>query len=319
MAQKKRTKPRSFTLLLVPNGRAQVKSFRLPRWVLGITSGVLVGLILVLGYLTYVYITVADDLGRIQSLQAENRRQAMEIEELHRSTEDIRGQIEAVVQLERELRQLIGVDMSSELPTKPVSRSNRGRPPRPNNSDESEAAQIETGTNSEVPLNLSEIRRELSGLKDMIRDEYKNLTLLKNEVINKQDVFLAVPNRWPINGRVTSEFGYRRSPFGIRKEFHSGLDIAAAYGTKVSAAGAGIVTFAGWRPDYGRMITIDHGNGYVTHYAHNSRLLVKEGEHVQKGQAIAEVGNSGRSTGPHLHFMLELNGSLTDPLTVLYP
>ena len=118
---------------------------------------------------------------------------------------------------------------------------------------------------------------------------------------------------WPVVGQITSRFGYRRSGF------HNGLDIAAPTGTTVFAADSGTVIFAGYRAYYGRLVEIDHGGGKtVTVYGHNSTLLVKVGDQVKKGQPIARVGSTGRSTGPHLHFEVKVDGAPRNPLSY-YP
>lgn len=113
---------------------------------------------------------------------------------------------------------------------------------------------------------------------------------------------------WPTIGRISSPFGKRG------REFHTGVDIAASVGTPVKAADSGTVTFAGWNGGYGRLIIVDHGNGFTTYYAHNSKLLVGVGDKVEKGQTISLVGSSGRSTGPHLHFEIRKNGEPLNPL-----
>jgi len=115
------------------------------------------------------------------------------------------------------------------------------------------------------------------------------------------------------NGVFTSDFGWRRAPFSRRWKFHTGLDLAAPRGTPIYAAGAGTVERAGWSSGYGRMLVIDHGDGIKTRYAHTSRILVAEGDHVERGQHVAAVGNTGRTTGPHLHFEVYVDGVAVDP------
>ncbi|MHB1651172.1 MAG: peptidoglycan DD-metalloendopeptidase family protein [Desulfitobacteriaceae bacterium] len=123
------------------------------------------------------------------------------------------------------------------------------------------------------------------------------------------------PSILPLSGEITSPFGYRRNPFGgWSSEFHDGVDIACSYGTEVRSTADGIVTFAGWDVVYGRKVEIDNGYGLVTFYGHNSRLIVKEGDKVKKGEVIAYSGNSGRSTGSHLHYGAIVNGKSVDPL-----
>jgi len=123
--------------------------------------------------------------------------------------------------------------------------------------------------------------------------------------------------RWPVSGRITSRFGGRRSPGGIGSTNHKGIDIAAPRGTPVYAADGGTVTYAGWMSGYGYLVRIDHGNGYVTYYGHNSKLTASVGQHVYKGQQIAKVGSTGNSTGNHCHFEVRYNGVAKNPLNYL--
>lgn len=123
--------------------------------------------------------------------------------------------------------------------------------------------------------------------------------------------------RWPTSGRITSYFGGRSSPGGIGSTNHKGIDIAGSYGTPIYAADGGTVTYAGWMGGYGYLVQIDHGNGYVTYYGHNSSLLVSVGDHVYKGQQIARMGSTGNSTGNHCHFEVRYNGVAKNPLNYL--
>ena len=121
------------------------------------------------------------------------------------------------------------------------------------------------------------------------------------------------PSIWPVQGRITSEVGYRRNPFGRGTEFHTGIDIAVPTGTRVMATGAGVVTFSGWNGGYGNLVIIDHGHGITTRYAHNSRLLVSVGDRVSRRDIIALSGNTGRSTAPHVHYEVRLHGAVQNP------
>ena len=122
---------------------------------------------------------------------------------------------------------------------------------------------------------------------------------------------------FPTGGRITSRFGTRTHPVLGYRRFHAGIDFGASSGTPVNAADSGRVIFSGWYGGYGNAVIIDHGGGITTLYGHNSRLLVSEGQTVQQGQAIAAVGSTGLSTGPHLHFEVRRNGNPVDPLGFL--
>ncbi|MBI2083138.1 MAG: M23 family metallopeptidase [Deltaproteobacteria bacterium] len=122
------------------------------------------------------------------------------------------------------------------------------------------------------------------------------------------------PSIWPVKGWVTSEFGFRRSPLSGRREFHGGLDIAAQWGSNVMAPSAGIVKFAGYRGGLGRTVIVDHGYGIESYYGHTSQIHVKSGDIIKRGMKIAQVGTSGHSTGPHLHYEIHVDGVPIDPM-----
>lgn len=118
---------------------------------------------------------------------------------------------------------------------------------------------------------------------------------------------------WPVEGPITSPFGWRTHPIFGTQSYHSGLDIAADYGESVHAADGGVVIYADWMGGYGKAVIIDHGNGITTLYAHNSEILVSNGQRVSKGQTISKIGTTGYSTGPHLHFEVRENGTPVNP------
>ncbi len=145
-----------------------------------------------------------------------------------------------------------------------------------------------------------------------------NLTDLVVRLEDIRALKAALPNVWPARGDLTSGYGWRRNPVGHRGyRFHNGLDVANRRGTPLFAVSAGTVVRASWNSGYGRQVEIDHGYGITTSYAHCHRLLVKKGDVVKPGQRIATMGSTGRSTGPHLHFEVRLDGNAVDPMDYL--
>lgn len=135
------------------------------------------------------------------------------------------------------------------------------------------------------------------------------------EIQEDKSLYIAsIPSLWPVRGWVTSDFGSRRSPFTLAPDFHEGVDIAAALGTSIVAPADGIVTFAGYKGGYGKTVVIDHGFGMITKFAHTSELSVQEGQKIARGDKIASVGNTGHSTGPHLHYEIHADGMPVDPM-----
>jgi murein DD-endopeptidase MepM/ murein hydrolase activator NlpD len=144
------------------------------------------------------------------------------------------------------------------------------------------------------------------------RADYMNVveTTLMNDKIKSK----LLPTNQPVDVNFnSSSFGWRVDPFSGRSAFHEGLDFPALTGTRIVAAAAGVVIAAEYHPAYGNMLDIDHGNDIITRYAHASRLLMKVGDIVQRGQHIADIGSTGRSTGPHLHFEVRIKGVAQDP------
>ena len=122
---------------------------------------------------------------------------------------------------------------------------------------------------------------------------------------------------WPVDGRITGGYGTRVDPFSGEGEYHTGMDMGAPVGTPVSAAADGTVTHAGWFNGYGRLVVIDHGNGYQTYYGHLSRVDVLEGQSLRQGERVGAVGSSGHSTGPHLHYEVRIGGVPVNPYRFL--
>ena len=130
----------------------------------------------------------------------------------------------------------------------------------------------------------------------------------------KKNLLASCPSIKPVDGWITSKFGYRASPFTGRKEFHSGLDISNKSGTKIVATANGRVSYAAGKRFFGNLVVIDHGHGRITKYGHLKKILVKPGQEVKRGEVIATLGNTGRSTGPHVHYEIQLNGTPVNPL-----
>lgn len=165
-----------------------------------------------------------------------------------------------------------------------------------------------------APLSELELQEKIAELMAQIEFHADYLSSLEAKLLQQSVLKDTLPNSSPVAAAYnSSSYGWRIDPFNGNKAFHEGLDFTALSGAPIFAAAGGIVSTAAQMPDYGKIVKIDHGSGLETRYAHASKLMVKAGERVIKGQIIAEVGSTGRSTGPHLHYEIRLNGNALDP------
>lgn len=154
-------------------------------------------------------------------------------------------------------------------------------------------------------------------VRDLLSVMEQRLATVKNDVDRRRALVSATPSMWPIAGWISSDFGDRRDPFTGETAFHPGLDISAEHGAPIHAPADGIVEGAALNGNYGNLVTLDHGFGLVTRYGHLSRYAVEPGQQVRRGDLIGHVGSTGRSTSPHLHYEVLVNGRLTNPLRLL--
>lgn len=163
-------------------------------------------------------------------------------------------------------------------------------------------------------LNIAPMLAQIDAARRQLDDRERQMRVLEDLLLASRLQKEVRPSGWPIAaGWISSVFGARTDPFTGRRTYHQGIDFAGKEGSDVLSAASGVVVYSGPRFGYGNLVEINHGNGYVTRYGHNKALYVKVGERVRKGQAIAALGSTGRSTGPHVHFEVLLNGRVVNP------
>lgn len=181
---------------------------------------------------------------------------------------------------------------------------------------DSKYSEINDNNKHEIFSDLDFIKTTLEEYSSNLIDSKETMIVLEEKVETRVDYLERVPNLTPTEGRITSNYGYRRNPVSYRYEFHHGLDISNNYGTKILAAGRGEVTEIGYDYLFGKYIIINHGYDFATRYAHLSKINLSVGDKVEKGQQIGTMGNTGQSTGPHLHFEIIVDGVRIDPLKI---
>ena len=342
-------KKKYFTLMLVPHTGAKVRTLKIP-WIL-IKAAIcfLLGVVVATGYFYNDYGHVRSYMPELDHLRVVNEEQQQEIEELADKTVVVQEKLSKLEQLENEIRLLLEGEASSDSRIAAVVASRSGdrsireeipaaaaapreisssaeADPRlnvlhnvgaaPHEIDKSAAGNLAYGGYSEAvrPDSTIAVEHTLESVEKQIERNRENFQDLIGALEERNAYLDAKPSLWPTQGRITSHYGYRLSPFTRRREFHEGIDIAAPRGTPVVATGSGIVTFADWRSGYGRTVIIDHGYGYKTLYAHNTSFAVQQGTKVEKGQVVAYVGSTGHSTGPHVHYEVYLNGVTKNPI-----
>ena len=178
----------------------------------------------------------------------------------------------------------------------------------------------ENDLDQDIPLEarhnnlIREMHEQVSQTTFAAKQQVLNFEDLIKHLEKKKNFLASTPSIRPVDGWITSKFGYRKSPFTGKRTFHSGLDISNKTGTKIITTANGKVSYAAPKRNFGNLVIIDHGYGRVTKYGHLEKILVKPGQRVKRGEVIALLGNTGKSTGPHVHYEVRINGVPTNPL-----
>lgn len=226
--------------------------------------------------------------------------------------------LKLLVQHDTDLMQELGLDIE-ELETikeNLVSKRASLQEAKSNLASKQSDLNSQVGTLGEKKVQLSKDLEALESQVDRLNDDANQLTKLI-ENLKLEEKYVGGVMTWPAPGiyRITSPFGYRIHPILNTKKLHTGIDIGVPQGTKIVAAQSGTIIYSDWYGGYGMVIMIDHGGGIVTLYGHNSKLIAKVGQKVDKGDTVSLSGTTGLSTGPHLHFEVRVNGQYVDPLT----
>jgi murein DD-endopeptidase MepM/ murein hydrolase activator NlpD len=305
---------RYFTIMVVPHSEESTYSLRLPlyigQFVVALFVLCLAGLLL----MAYSYRNALHEAKEVQALRQINQVQQDEINAFAFETQKLieqMGQIEVLAELVAE-RLGISLDNEEENEDGDVSSMGMGE----GGMGEGEP-RVYASRSAEGRV-LDRAVANIEMLQSLIPDQTDSLQMLEEEVDKFVRRMAATPSIWPASGRFTSGFGMRRSPFNRTiMQFHSGIDIAGVHGSAIYATADGVITSASYRGGYGNLVTISHGYGFETYYAHLSGYAVSTGQWVKRGQVIAYMGRTGRVTGTHLHYEVRVNGVAVNPMNYI--
>jgi murein DD-endopeptidase MepM/ murein hydrolase activator NlpD len=290
--------------MVLPDETARVRKYQIPKPLIRGTVVILAVLALGLGYLITDYYSVKKMVSDLENLRMETRQQRQQLVAFARSIDDLQGEMTRLRQFDMKLRVMADLD-GVVYPEQVMGIG--GENPEPFNPLEVEPSFQDQALITSMTNGLDRLKTEFS-------IQERSFQELVEYLEDQKSLLASTPSIWPVKGWLTSGFGYRTSPFTGRREMHKGLDIATRTGTPIIAPADGLVVFNGREGGFGNILSLDHGYGIVSKFAHLLSVDVKLGEKVKRGDIIARVGNTGRSTGPHLHYEVAVNGVSVNPV-----
>ena len=303
-------KSKFFTLTIVPSSCGKTRRIVVPRYL--ITTGT-IGLILcffALFYFISEYNILKEKLTYFENLEELVQIQQEKIASLAGKVDQFNNTLDKLREMENRLKTMVGAGIENSDIEEGLG---EGGPDEYISFENWIPEKIDTGSLQSIKTienNFKFLRNEA-----MLREQ--NFIRIQKFIEEKKVLFASMPNIFPVKGWLSAGYGSRINPFTKKREMHQAIDIAAPWGTSIKAACQGRVTYSGWKGCYGLVITVKNGYGYSTVYGHLSKILVKKGEWIEKGQIIGKLGSSGRSTGPHLHFEVWKGGKTINPLKLM--
>jgi murein DD-endopeptidase MepM/ murein hydrolase activator NlpD len=296
-----------YTFIFLPGPHARIRTLNISKSAIRSVLLSLAGVLILSVYLIYQYHDIKGQERELQSMSEELMQQKVLVQNYALNLIDYKRQMFLIRDLDTKLRQVLSLgprDKAQQL-------LGIGGP------DELGLQNLATIGEKKQGEALKEMHQELTQLQGVASKQETSLQTLIEYFEDKRSLYASTPADWPVRGWVTSPFGSRISPITGKIQFHEGMDIAAQIGTPVIAPADGVVIKAGSESSYGDLVELSHGYGLKTIFGHNSRLNVKPGQHVKRGDIIAYVGDTGSSTGPHLHYEVRLNGLPVNPVHYL--
>jgi murein DD-endopeptidase MepM/ murein hydrolase activator NlpD len=295
--------PKNFyTFLIIPKKKSSAKRLTLSNKVLKGVAFCIMAVILASMYTYYDYIKIKRDKIELERLRRQTREQKVQIDGLAEKVNNFAVRMEELSQLDKNIRTVANVE----------DKRYKGQILGIGGSINDET-RIKSHAETDQRMVIAKIDQNVEQLSKDAVEQKNSFNELFNFLKKQKSILAAMPSIWPVQGWVTSEFGFRASPIGGGREFHKGIDIATRMGVHVVAPADGLVSEVSYDRDVGHMVKIDHGYGMTSWYGHLFRSVVKQGNIVKRGDLLGYVGNSGRSTGSHLHYSVSLNGIPVNP------
>jgi len=292
-----------FTVVLIPSKASSVVRLRVSRVAFAVGALVLAAVLVGGGWGIYRALRMSHELAAFRALKADYLQQQVSLQRLSQRVDQFRNQIGRMRELDYKLRVITDLEVERPRP----SGFGMGGSVEPRQDQE-----LLNGKLDQADL-ATLLDKDLARLEEIATYQEESFNNLKAFLTDQQDLIARSPHRWPVRGFVSSHFGPRIDPFTGLKRPHEGIDIVARRGAVIQAPADGMVTFASVDPILGNMLVIDHGYGVITRYGHTDEVQVREGQRVKRGQAIATVGSTGKSTGPHLHYEIRIHDIAVNP------
>ncbi len=288
---------------MFPEGGTKIRQFRLPRWVLFLLILSCVAWSSALVYIIPEFLRLQRKMPFLSQLRREYQQQERQFTRLAGRINRMAEKIDELKELDQKLRIMVNLEGGDEHENQEGIGGSQPTPWRYEYDSEESRSELIRGMHDA----LDDLTREIALGK-------RQKTTLHEFFKEQKRLLASTPSIWPVRGWPSSRFGYRTSPFTGKKEFHRGLDISARMKTPVIAPADGTVSAIRWDRWSGNVLCVNHGYGLETIYAHLQEILVERKQFVRRGETIALLGNTGRSTGPHLHYEVHLNNIAVDPL-----
>ncbi|MDH5405413.1 MAG: M23 family metallopeptidase [Candidatus Aminicenantes bacterium] len=287
---------RFYTIIIVPHAAAKFRQIKIPHHRLVLISVICFFVIISIGFFAYNYVHLSARVGELDSLLLENARLKNENAEYKVSTDIISQKIAEFDDYRKKLNTIAGIQ------------------PPPEGGEYGGVGNLDDVQQSPATRAL---KHNLPSLQQQVKDMDKNFQLLMDHYENLSLLLASTPSIWPVRGYLSGFFRYRTDPFTGHNSFHQGIDISTPLGKPVIAPADGIVISASQNKGYGNIVVIKHRFGYTTRYGHLSKFAVRRGQEVKRGDVIGYIGQSGKATGPHLHYEVRINNKSVNPLNYI--